>query len=79
MDTTAIVAALVVVGIVSAWLWWDRRSVSRAAEAQLRRICFGDEGQVERLIEAEMRRAPGAISRADAARRAVERYQRDNR
>jgi hypothetical protein len=60
------------------WLWRDRRGRTRAAEEELRRICLGNEGQVERLIEAEMTRAR-RLSRSEAARRAVERYQRDNR
>jgi len=64
--------------VVAVWLWRDRRGRRRAAEEELRRICLGNEGQVERLIEGEMTRAP-RLSRAEAARRAVERYQRDNR
>lgn len=65
-----------VVGVM--WLWLAHRGRGHAAEKQLRRICLGNEQQAERLIEGEMARAPG-ISRADAARRAVERYRRDNR
>jgi len=62
-----------------AWLWWRRdRGAPPHAETRLRRICLGDDRQVERLISGEMNRAPG-ISRAEAASRAVERYQRDNR
>jgi len=64
--------------VVAVWLWRDHRGRRRAAEEELRRICLGNEGQVERLIEGEMTRAP-RLSRAEAARRAVERYQRDNR
>ena len=64
--------------VVAVWLWRDRRGRRRAAEEELRRICLGNEGQVERLIEGEITRAP-RLSRAEAARRAVERYQRDNR
>ncbi|MDA1183097.1 MAG: hypothetical protein O2930_00450 [Acidobacteria bacterium] len=64
------------------WLWWRRQGGAprhaRQAETRLRRICLGDDGQVERLIGGEMARAPG-ISRAEAASRAVERYRRDNR
>ena len=60
------------------WLWRDRRGRRNAAEHELRQICLGNDGQVERLIEGEMTRAPG-LTRAEAARRAVERYQRDNR
>ena len=39
------------------------------------RLCAANQ---ERLIEGEMNRAPG-IPRGEAARRAVQRYQRDNR
>ena len=73
----------IVVGVLFAvlffgWLWW-RRAAS-TAEAELRKICFGDPSQVERLIEGEMgRAAPRTMSRAEAARRAVERNRRDNR
>ena len=76
-NATAI--ALLGAFVLGAWLWLRRRSgVSRQAEAQLRRICFGDDRQVERLIKGEMTRTPG-ISRAEAVGRAVQRYQRDNR
>ena len=72
------VIALAVVALVAGWIWWTwSRSVD--AEAHLRRICFGDESQVERLIQGELRRTTGEISRAEAARRAVERHRRDNR
>jgi hypothetical protein len=72
--------ALILLGCVVAvmWLWLARRSRAHAAEDELRRICLGSETQVERLIEGEMIRAP-RLSRAEAARRAVERYRRDNR
>jgi hypothetical protein len=75
----ALAAGVLVAVLVIAWLWWDRQGASRGAEAQLRRVCFGDERQAERLIEGEMRRAPGTISRGEAARRAVDRHRRDNR
>ena len=72
-------AAILGVIVVTGWLWLRRRSgTSQQAETQLRRICFGNDGQVERLINGEMTRSPG-ISRAEAASRAVRRYQRDNR
>jgi hypothetical protein len=54
-----------------------RKGTSRQAERQLRRICLGNDDQVERLITGELTRSPG-IARAEAASRAVERYQRDN-
>ena len=78
MDRATAIAILAAI-VLGAWLWLRRRSgVSRQAEAQLRRICLGDHRQVERLIKGEMTRTPG-ISRAEAASRAVQRYQRDNR
>ena len=78
MDNPTAVAILGLM-VLGAWLWQRRRSgVSRQAETRLRRICFGDDGQVERLINGEMTRTPG-ISRAEAAGRAVRRYRRDNR
>ena len=76
MDNATGIAVLGVV-VLGVWLWL-RRGVTRQPERQLRRICFGDNDQVERLINLEMTRAPG-ISRAEAASRAVDRYQRDNR
>ena len=77
MDNFSAIAILAVVA-VAVW-WWLRRSrgTSGQAETQLRRICFGDDSQVERLINGEMTRGQG-ISRAEAASRAVRRYQRDN-
>lgn len=64
--------------MVAVWFWLRRRSgTSRQAETQLRRICLGNDGQLEQLINGEMIRSPG-ISRAEAASRAVRRYQRDN-
>jgi hypothetical protein len=78
MDTRLII---VIIGgaILAVWLWSRfRDGASRSAEARLRSICLGDEGQAERLIASEMTRAPG-ISRGEAAGRAIERYRRDNR
>lgn len=72
---------IVILGVVAVGVWlWLRRSggVSHQAETRLRRICLGDDRQMERLINGETARAPG-ISRAEAASRAVQRYQRDNR
>jgi hypothetical protein len=75
----ALVVGIFIATIAVGWLWWNRRAAATGAEAQLRRICFDDPRQVERLIEGEMRRASGTMSRAEAARRAVERHRRDNR
>jgi hypothetical protein len=60
------------------WFWRARRASKYASEQELRRICLGDTRQAERLLESESARVPG-LSRAEAARRAVERYRRDNR
>ena len=76
----ALVVGILVAAVFVGWLLWSRSGAARGAEAELRRICFGDPSQVERLIEGEMRRAAsGTMSRAEAARRAVERHRRDNR
>jgi len=72
----ALILLACVAGVM--WLWLARRGGAQAAEEELRRICLGNESQAERLIEGEMTRAP-RLSRAEAARRAVERYRRDNR
>ena len=78
MDNFSTIAILGVIA-GAAWLWLRRgRGTSLQAETQLRRICLGNDAQVERLINGEMSRSPG-ISRAEAATRAVQRYQRDNR
>jgi hypothetical protein len=72
---------VIVIAIVAAvWFWFrsEGGQPPRGAEARLRGICLGNEEQVERLIHAEMARAPG-ISRNEAAAGAVSRYQRDNR
>lgn len=73
------VIALVVAALVCGWIWWTWSRSADDAETHLGRICFGDQGQVERLIDGETRRAAGKISRAEAARRAVARHSRDNR
>jgi hypothetical protein len=74
-----LIALLAAAALVGAWFWWDRRATAHDVDAELRRICMGDIRQAERLIEGEQRRAGGTLSRADAARRAVERHRRDNR
>jgi len=78
MDNQTVIAILAIV-FIAVWLWPRLRGDrSRKAERQLRRICLSDDRKVERLIDAEMTRSPG-ISRAEAASRAVDRYQQDNR
>jgi hypothetical protein len=49
-----------------------------SAEARLVRVCQGNRDQAERLILAELRRND-SLSRQEAAHRALQRYQRDNR
>jgi hypothetical protein len=74
------ISAIAIPGVmvVAVWLWLRHRSrTSREAETLLRRVCLGNDAQVERLINGEMIRGPG-ISRAEAASRAVRRYRRDN-
>lgn len=66
------------VALLLGWLW-TRSRPSAGAESQLRRICFGDQRQVDRLVDGELQRTGGRISRAEAARRAVDRHFRDNR
>lgn len=73
------VTGIAIFGVVVLGVWlWLRGRTTRQPERQLRRICFGDNDQMERLINFEITRAPG-ISRVEAASRAVLRYQRDNR
>jgi hypothetical protein len=74
--STLLILALLVGA--AAWYWIRTAGPSRSSESQLHRICHGNRMQADRLIEGELSRAPG-ISRVEAARRAVERYQRDNR
>jgi hypothetical protein len=77
MDNLTAIAILAIL-FLGVWLWPRfTGGRSRQAEKQLRRICLGDDRKAERLINAEMIRAPG-ISRGEAASRAVDRYQRDN-
>jgi hypothetical protein len=78
MDSFSAVAILGAMAVAAWWWLGPRRGASRQAETQLRRICLGDDGQLERLINGELTRSPG-ISRSEAAGRAVQRYQRDNR
>lgn len=78
MSDTVLIVLVVAVAIVAAIVWVRRGQASQRPEAVLRRICHGNAEQAERLIAGEMARTPG-LSRDEAARRAVARYQRDNR
>jgi hypothetical protein len=69
-----VVALLVVVIIVV----WSRAAAAASDESRLLRMCQGDNEQAERLLQAELRRSPH-VSRSEAAGRAVQRLQRDNR
>jgi hypothetical protein len=72
-------ALILLAGVLGVtWLWLAHRGRRHVAEKELYRICLGNKAQAERLIESEMTRAPG-VTRAEAARRAIERYRRDNR
>ena len=50
----------------------------RRERALLFRMCFGDEGAVERIITGELSRTPG-LSEGEACRRAIRRLRRENR
>ena len=69
---------VVVLAVVALFVWMRGAGAGERPESRLLKICQGDQAQAERLIEAEIGRAPG-ISRGEAASRAVHRYQRDNR
>jgi hypothetical protein len=73
-STLLIVGAVVVI----VWLLWRGAGGSGGPEVRLLKICQGNAAQAERLTQAELNRAPG-ISRSEAAARAVQRYERDNR
>jgi hypothetical protein len=76
MNASAVLL-LVVIAAIAIW-FWSRGASARDPETMLRRVCRGNVEQAERLIAGELSRSPG-ITRAEAARRAVARYQRDNR
>jgi hypothetical protein len=71
----------VLIGIVAAALLFPRflqHLRQQEAEGRLRRVCKGDATQAARLIEHEIQRRPG-LSRAEAAKRALDTLARDNR
>jgi hypothetical protein len=61
--------------LFSAIASWFRTGPS-AAERRLLQRCAGDQTQMDRLIAGELQRHPG-ISRAQAADRALDRWNRD--
>jgi hypothetical protein len=75
---------LVVVILVLAGIWWwlKRRSAipspTSTPEEILLRACRGNRESMDRLVAREADRAPG-ITRAEATRRALDEYRRDNR
>jgi hypothetical protein len=60
------------VSIFSQWL----TPKTSASETQLLQRCRGDKAQLERLIQGELTRRAG-LSRADAAKSALDRWSRD--
>jgi apolipoprotein N-acyltransferase len=76
--TGALLAAAVVIVIAAILLRSIGWGTEVPAEARLLRICQGNRDQAERLIQGELKRN-GALSRDEAADRALQRYQRDNR
>ena len=76
---TALLAIALVVVIAVILLRGIGFSIGGAsAEARLLRVCQGNRDQAERLIRAELERN-ATLSRNEAADRALQRYQRDNR
>jgi hypothetical protein len=73
-----LVLIAVLVMVIALVVWSRGASGAARAESRLMKICQGDQGQAERLLQAELNRAPG-ISRSEAAARAVQRFERDNR
>jgi hypothetical protein len=74
----ALLLVLAVAGLALA-LWLAASALGEGAEARLRQMCRGDSAQADRLIQGEMRRAGGGLSRRRAAARAVESLRRDSR
>jgi hypothetical protein len=76
--TTTTFLVLLALAVAAAIAWrWGTGGRSRA-ESQLVRLCRGNVDQADRLLNAELSRSPG-IPRSEAASRAIQRYERDNR
>lgn len=74
---------VILIAVLAAIWWWLKRRTfggasESASEEALLRACHGDREQMDRLVMREADRAPG-ITRAQAIRRALEAYRRDNR
>ncbi|GEM_PF-6434678 len=83
MDSSLLIIVAIIV--VIAFVFWKqggktggRTGGKSAAESELLRMNLGDKNKVDRLIQYEMRKKPG-ISRAEAARAAVDSMRYDNR
>ena len=72
------VSALVVLAAVGVCVWWLRGTRRPTPDERLVGLCHGDRSMAERLIAFEQKRSPG-LSRTQAATRAIESRQRDNR
>jgi len=82
MDSTILII-LLIVAVIAFFIWKQGSGGTTGtgisgAESQLLRMNLGDKNKVERLIQYEMRKKPG-ISRAEAAKAAVESLRYDNR
>lgn len=77
MSLTPMVVLVAVLAAV--WWWLKRRSTTRVVSADdaLLRACHGDRERADRLVMLEADREPG-ITRAEATRRALAAYRRDN-
>ena len=54
MTGESVAIVLLAGAALGVWLWWRRKDgAPRQAETRLRRICFGDDGQAERLISVQ--------------------------
>ena len=78
MTTALLAIALVVVIAVILFRGVGFGIGGASAEARLLRVCQGNRDLAERLILAELKR-DATLSRAEAADRALQRHQRDNR
>jgi low affinity Fe/Cu permease len=76
--TTQLMLVVAVAIVVITFVVLLRGVGSARHESRLVRQCQGDTAQAERLLQAELNRSPG-LSRDEAALRALQRLERDNR